>query len=144
MKRFDFPLERVRKWRESLAEIEEAKLAGLHAELRAIEARQAEVAGELAAAEQIVRTNAVARAEELAALDGYREWVRGTQVVLAQRAAGSRDRIAQQQQALVEARRRFRLLDLLKTRSQEQWKTEFARELESLASEVYLAQWRRR
>jgi hypothetical protein len=44
----------------------------------------------------------------------------------------------------VEARRRFRLLDLLKTRSQEQWKTEFARELESLASEVYLAQWRRR
>ena len=38
MKRFGFPLERVRKWRQDQAELEEMRLRQLYAELRTAEA----------------------------------------------------------------------------------------------------------
>jgi hypothetical protein len=42
---------------------------------------------------------------------------------------------------MLEARRRFRLLERLKERRHEDWRLARDRELEELASESYLARW---
>ncbi len=52
--------------------------------------------------------------------------------------------LAAQQAALVEARRRCRLLERLKERRATEWRSAADRELEELASDSYLAQWARR
>ena len=44
---------------------------------------------------------------------------------------------------MLEARRRFRLLDLLKNRARTEWTAEMAREVEALSAEAYIAQWGR-
>ena len=42
MKRFEFPLDKVRQWRHGQAEVEELKLQKLHVDLRAVDVEPAE------------------------------------------------------------------------------------------------------
>ena len=51
--------------------------------------------------------------------------------------------LAKQQAAMLEARRRCRLLERLKERRWSEWKLAADRELEQAASESYLARWGR-
>ena len=65
------------------------------------------------------------------------------QRIAAQRAAREQD-LARQRQTMLEARRRYRLLERLRDRRWEEWRAAASRELENFASESYLAQWTRR
>ena len=51
------------------------------------------------------------------------------------------ERMAAGRSAMLEARRRFRLLERLKQRRLEDWRLAGDKELEELASESYLARW---
>lgn len=141
MKRFDFPLERVREWREKQAAVEEAKLERLLGELSAIEAARAELDREQDRNEQmIVRAEGVT-ALDLRALDGFRRYAKAERGRFENLRADCLKRIDAQRAVIMEARRRFELLDRLKQRNLRAWTADLNRELEANAAEAYLARW---
>lgn len=141
MKRFDFPLERVREWREKQVAVEEAKLERLFRELEAITAARAELEAEQARNEQMVVQSAGVTASDLQALDGFRRYVKAERARIENLRADCNKRIEEQRAAILEARRRYELLARLKQRSLRLWTAEMNRELEANAAEAYLAKW---
>jgi len=143
MKKFQFPLARVRDWRATVARIEEAKLEQLYAELRVIESHEAALNNE-----RLKSENWVARAEsrtgfELAALDEFRRFAVAEHTRLEQRRADCARRILEQIQVVARKRRDVRLLENLEHKRRVNWRRELEREIESLAGESYLAKWER-
>ena len=141
MKRFDFPLERVREWREKQVAIEEAKLEHLFRELNTIAAARAELDAEQSRNEQMVVHAAGATASDLQALDGFRRHVKAERARIENLRADCSKRIDVQRAAILEARRRYELLGRLKQRSLRLWTAGMNRELEASAAEAYLAKW---
>lgn len=139
MKRFEYRLQRVMEWRESQLEIELAGLGRVTAEGRAIDQRREEVEAERAAAEKSLTTAALVEAGQLAALDEFRVWAHQERERLIRKRAECEKRIEAQRKRVLEARRRFRLLERLKERKLAEWTGEFNRELENLAGELFLA-----
>ena len=140
MKRFRFPLEAVRHWRAEVVEVEQAKLRGLFGELSQLESRRQELDSERAREEREALARPALSAFDLIALDQFRQYVELEKRRLGEQAADCQRRIAEQQQRLVEARRQYRLLEKLKQRNFSQWLGQWAREQETLAAEIHLAQ----
>ena len=147
MKRFTFPLERVRLWRKSQIDIEYAKLQRLFDEMRILEASVASLHSTVEEARAPIQIAAAAGnpldAGELTRLDDYQLFARHQVGVFARKKQQILERITAQRARLVEARRNFSLLDKLKERAQEKWQAEHDKELEDLASELFLAKWNR-
>jgi len=143
MKPFRFSLDHVLSWRRTRLALEESRLERARAELRAF----------LAAREQVVqvRTQAQARVglapsvygSDLANVETVRQWSLVEARRLSECAAQAQRGIDALERALVEARRRVRLLERLRERRSAAWKAEAERELEELAGESAIAQWRR-
>ncbi len=144
MKRFDFPLERVRQFRREQAEIEEAKLGAALRVRREIERQREVLLEQRAEAERVALDKVVQNAVELAALDAFRRHVRSRRESLARKITESDARITEQRRTVAEAQRRHRLIEKLKDRRMDEWRKEFERELETVAAEAYLAGWSRR
>jgi flagellar export protein FliJ len=143
MKRFLFPLERVRRWRAEQASVEELKLERLYGQLGALENEKRKIASERSASERMVLEQTSMYASELQALDTYRLHARSQ---IGQIEQGQREvtaEIAQQRQRLIEARRQAELLERLKNKKFEEWQALASREEETIAGELYLANWRR-
>ena len=138
MKRFAFPLDRVMGWRRTQAHIEESKLERLHAEMRAIESRTAEVLNEREHSEAQIVAAGSATGMELAALDSFKKASVAECARLADAAADARKRIAAQLQVVTQKRRDLRLLENLRDRKLRAWKSELDREIDREASELYL------
>ncbi len=141
MKRFDFPLERVREWREKKVAVEEAKLERLLGELSAIDAAHAELDREQERNEQMILRAEGVTALDLSALDGFRRYAKAERVRIENLRADCIQRIDARRAAIMEARRRFELLDRLKQRNLRAWTADVNRELEANAAEAYLARW---
>lgn len=142
MKRFEFPLERVRQWREKRVSIEEARMERLTAELQAVETRRAELEQERSSNElAVMRTGAVDSAQ-LQAMEGFGRYVRAQRTVLANARIDCERKIAEQRQRIIEARREAQLLDKLRERRLTTWQIEFDKDIEAQAAEAYLAKWR--
>ena len=139
MKRFIFPLERVRKWREDQAGVEEEKLQKLYTDLRGVEeSRRALGEREENCERSVLRGEAVA-ALDLGVLDCFRCHVARRQSELAAMEKKIEGQIARQREIVLAARRGFRLLDRLRCREFEAWTAASDKETESLAAELYLA-----
>ncbi|MCS6954406.1 MAG: flagellar FliJ family protein [Bryobacterales bacterium] len=143
MKRFRFRLESVLRWRQTLEGIEQEKLRNLNARLHDLERARAEIEqlrrrlpGEVA------RRSGVSGAE-LAALDAYLRRLGAIEEELRQQRVQLHKQVEAQQQAVLEARRKVRLLERLKARRLADWQAELARETERVAADNYLARWRR-
>jgi flagellar biosynthesis chaperone FliJ len=139
MKRFHFPLEKARDWRKITVEREEEKMQRLFAErnlldqqMRNIEAEQKKLDGELSLAPSRF-------AEELAAMDSWRQFLIRRRAALAAARAGCESKIQAQRLALLEARRQLQLLQKLEARKKSEWQQAFDQEQENLASELHLA-----
>jgi flagellar export protein FliJ len=143
MKRFHFPLERVRRWRAEQAAVEELKLQGLYGRMAALVDEKAKVESERAASEHQVLEQASVEASELQALDAYRWHARNRIAGIEKRQRDVAAQVEQQRQTLMEARRKAELLERLKTKMFEQWRALTDREEETVAAELYLAKWRR-
>jgi hypothetical protein len=141
MKAFRFRLEKVLAWRRTELEIEQYRAQQLALELEQTERARAQLAVDRTAAEEAVVGSASIDGADLASHAAYLAILTRKAQELERRRVQQEQRLKQQHQRLMEARRRFRLLERLKTRRQEEWQTEFNRELENFAAESHLARW---
>jgi hypothetical protein len=139
MKKFQFALERVRQWREQQAEIEEERLGALLAERSRIQCEMTRWEAEKSDADKALVSFSILEASQLAALDQWRAHLGRERVRLDAWLADCGRRIAAQQQAVLEAQRRARLLERLKQRGFEQWRRGVDRDQDQLATEIHLA-----
>ncbi len=135
MKRFSFPLDRVRRWRLEQLNVEELKLQQLRAELEGLAASKRLVQDELTQTQRQVLGQAYLQSSELETLDSYRLHIRG--------------RIRELEHCewergvkLIEARRQYELLEKLRKKSFGEWKTAVDKEQEDLAAELFLGRYR--
>jgi hypothetical protein len=142
MPSFRFPLDRVLEWRQTQLDVEEVKFKVEMAALAEIDQRRAECEASGVKAELQVRAWTQVTGSDLEALGSFRLRVKEQEAELALKRAAQAKKVQAQQAAMLEARRRCRLLDRLKEQRAEEWRTEENRALEAAASETYLAQWR--
>jgi len=141
---FRFALEKALDWRRMQLELEETQFKQQLAAMAALDRARAKLEAEGIRAEVQVREWRPVAGADLAALGSFRLRTKKMEDELEVRRAECRRKLAEQQAAMLEARRRFRLLERLKERRLEEWQKACDRELEELASESYLAQWNRR
>jgi hypothetical protein len=141
MTNFRFPLEKVLDWRRTQLELEEAAFRQRMAVLAAAEHARAQMEAAATTTEAEVRRWNTVSGADLAAFGDFRLHARAQEAALAARRAECAREVATQQASMLEARRRCRLLERLKERRLTEWKSSLDRELESIASESYLAQW---
>lgn len=148
MKRFRFPLERVRHWRQSQLDLELAQLDQLIGKLNRMEAERTELRRRLREAGAALQSTAAAGrqvdAGRLRELDDFRHYTAREEARIVTAEAEVQHRITQQRQAVTRARREVKLLDRLRERAYEKWDYEFQREIEETAADLHLAQWSRR
>ena len=143
MKRFEFSLERVRRWRQGQADLEELKLRQLYGELNAIEEEKRRLVAERDQAQAAIIAKDALAAGELLALDSFRHHVLGRSHALEQRRRQQEERVARQRECVIEARRRFELLERMRQRARFEWESAFNKEQEDTASELFLAKMNR-
>jgi flagellar export protein FliJ len=147
MKRFDFPLERVRQYRELQLETEHAKLDQLLAKLHALDQLEANLARQRLDADDDLRRRTAAgtpvNPAEVASMTGFRAYCKQMAQALAARRAELEHQIAIQRREVLEARRRYEVLDRFRTRQKKRWSFELGKEQDALADENYLARWPR-
>jgi flagellar export protein FliJ len=144
MTRFQFRLQKVLEWREKQLELEDIRFKRQIAELAGLDRARADLQSAGLQAERQVRTSAVVSGRDLSALAGYRRYVQTYGRKLEAQRAEAQKQLEAQQNAMLEARRRCRLLERLKERRLSEWQLACDRELDQLASESFLALWARR
>jgi flagellar biosynthesis chaperone FliJ len=141
MTRFHFPLQKVLDWRRTQLEIEEGRFRQCAEAVAAVDRARAELEAGAVHTECEVRRWDPVGGGDLRALGEYRAHVRAAETRLTADRAERARALAAQQAAMLEARRRFRLLERLKERRLAAWKSACDRELDEIASESFLAQW---
>jgi len=144
MQSFRFPLERILSWRRNEFEAEEAKLGQLVAEQKRLEeARREMLAARDRAGSQLLAAGSL-DGGDLAALGGFRARLERDLEANARRRQEAGERLAAQQARVIAAHRRVRLLEKLRQRQLDEWRTGWNRETENFAGEAFLARWRAR
>lgn len=139
MKRFHFPLERVRRWREGQAALEEMKLEQLLGNLAGLRLERETIQIERARSQKELLEQPFVQAIELTSLDAYRMHAQIKIRNIENRELEVGAQVEQQRQRLIEKRREAELLQRLKRKSWDEWQAASDREQESLASELHLA-----
>jgi hypothetical protein len=139
MKRFDFSLERVRRWRREQASLEELKLQQFRAEMASLQAAQQQILADRVESEQHVLTQAYVDPLQLESLDSYRQYTAGKVRHLESRKQQWEAKIADQLNRVIEARRKFELLERLRQAALDEWQAAVDKEQEDLAAELFLA-----
>jgi hypothetical protein len=139
MKRFTFPLDRVLRFRRLEMERVEARLSAL-----AFRARDERRTAEERRAEALQSGEQLAARRELYGADFHitRNWLSRLEAERNKALAASENLLQQHREVLVgliEARRKVRLLEILRRRKLEAHRLSAARELEAQAAEFYLA-----
>ena len=139
MKRFDFPLERVRRWRSEQLSLEELKLGQIRAEREKLAAERKQIERNLADSQTQVLSGPFLSAFELETLDSYRLHVRDRLRALEDRERACDARMNAQRERVLQARRGFELLDRLRGKAYRAWCDASEKEQEQLAAELFLA-----
>jgi len=141
VKPFRFPLQKVLAWRRSELDAAERKFRQSAAALAAVDRERAALEAAGIQAEMLVRGWSPLCGRDLSALGSFRVHVRKNDQQLAAQRTQCSARLAAARGAMLEARRRLRLLERLQDRRLEDWRAARDKELEDLASESYLARW---
>jgi hypothetical protein len=144
MKRFQFPLDRVRSWRAGQAALEELKLEQLRENLEALKLERRNIDVERSRSEQAVLGQPTIEASELESLDAYRSHARTRIRDLENRERQTEAQVERQRQRVIQAWRDAELLERLKRKALSEWQAASGREQETLAAELYLAKRARR
>ena len=139
MKRFDFSLETVRRWRLERAGVEELKLRQILAEKQTLAATKQQIERETAQTVRKLLAQRSVASIELASLDSFRLFVRGRIRDLESQERQCEARIIAQREKVVEARRQFELLDRLRQKAFTEWRAAGNKEQEEMAAELFLA-----
>lgn len=143
MKRFEFGLARALDFRRQQLELEEAKLEILLAERGRLDADSLRIDNEVDATRQSLMVTGSAQSQELVAADLYLGHLAAEKKRQAAKLADWQQRASKQHKAMVEVRRRVRLLEKLKEKQFQTWKAETDREQENLSAELFLARWKK-
>jgi len=139
MKRFHFPLDRVRRWRSEQANLEELKLLQLRAEAARLAGARREIQNEAAQSARQVLSQPSIDPLELTSLESYQQHLRRRIDELENLERQCEAKVAEQRQRVLEARRQFELLDRLHNKAWQEWLAEGNKEQEQLAAELFLA-----
>jgi flagellar export protein FliJ len=131
MKNFNFRLDRVLDWRRTEMEMEETRLKQLRAAQAAIEQEKTMLESARDSAVRTLLGQPSVYGAELQLLSGYNAAVKLLFARLDEKQRASEHAAAAQQQKLLEARRRLRLLENLRERRLAEWKYETERQLEA-------------
>ncbi|MBI5083939.1 MAG: hypothetical protein HZB13_05005 [Acidobacteria bacterium] len=141
MKRFHFSLDRLRAWRQTQFEREEARLAALLAQFEEHRRRREGLRAQEAVSLAAIRASRVVNVEELQTLDAFRRWVSREETRIRSEEMGLGSRIAEQRGVVVEARRKVEGLDRIKEKRLHAWRKEVDRETELAVAELVIARW---
>jgi len=144
MTNFQFPLQRALDWRGTQLHLAEARVEQQLAALAAIDQERAELDAMSHRTEVEVRHFDGLEGGDLSALGSFRLAIKVRGRTLATQSVECQKELAARQAAMLEARRRCRLLERLKERRSKEWQSAADRELDDLAASSYLAQWARR
>lgn len=143
MKGFQFRLERVLSWRGTQLMLAEAKAEQLKGTLRAIDSAIVELEERRTASQGNVGRTSMVSGAELEMLERSRVWMIREERRLAARKLELQRSIEEQNRCVTEARRCVKLVERLKERKYQVWKGQADHEIDDLAGESAIAQWRR-
>ena len=143
MQAFRFSLERVLSWRRKQLDLEEARLEQLRALLASTELARTQALQGRVTEQVAVATAPTVLGQRVEGLESLRVWTLREEDRLTTRMSEISRAIEAQARNVAEARRRVRLVERLKERKLQAWQTEYDREIETLAGEFAVAQWRR-
>ena len=143
MKRFQFPVERVRLWRHEQAEMEELKLQQLNAELLRLTTQQQDLQNEATRSEEALKQGGPIVADELGRLDDFKQYVRAHSKTLDEQRRQNEAKTVEQRKVLVEARCKAKLLNQLKKKALSTWSSAHNKEQEELSAELFLSKRKR-
>jgi len=144
MKTFQFPLEKALDWRRSQLGLAEARVRQQAAALAGLDRARAELDAIGRRTDAEVRAFNPLAGGDLSALGSFRLSQKTRETRLAVKRAEEQKELAVRQAAMLEARRRRRLLERLKERRWAEWQAARDRELEELAADSYMARFARR
>jgi len=144
VKPFRFRMQRVLTWKEKRAEVEQARLDTLLAELARLRDRMKALEHELSTAGATAITRPGLSGSDLHALQSYYYELENQIRRLAGEITEAARRVAEQRQVLIAARMEVRLFEKLRERDLSEWKVEFNAEIEALSAESVLARTARR
>src|SRR5438045_342283 len=131
MKRFEFPLARVRDFRRQQLELEEGKLQLLLRERQSLEAESLRIESEAAETRRSLIVTLSVESQELVASDAYLRRLAVEKKRLAGKITEWQARAVKQREAVLEARRRVRLMEKLEERRFREWERAVDREQEN-------------
>lgn len=121
----------------------EAKAEQLLGGVRATDQAMVELLQIRAEAQAAVGVSLVVRGADLGALEISRVWAAREEKRLWSRKMELQQSVAVQNRCVADARRGVKLIERLKERQHETWKADANHELDELAAESAIAQWRR-
>jgi flagellar protein FliJ len=144
MKKFEFSLDRVRRWRAEEAGLEELKLRQLRDALAGLGEQRRRIEMERVRSEKEVLGQASIDARELQSLEAYHRHAANQIRGIEARRRQCEEEIQEQRRRWIEARQKAELLERLKQKALDEWRAASGREEENLAGELYLAKRARR
>ena len=139
MKRFEFSLETVRRWRREQAGVEELSLRQLLAEKQRVAAARAQIERESAQTVRELLGQTTVGSLELESQDSFRLYVRGRIRDFDHQEKQCDEKIAAQRERVLEARRQAELIERLRQKAWTEWRAAGNREQEEMAAELFLA-----
>jgi hypothetical protein len=144
MKDFRFSLQKVLQWRQTELELREIQCKRRAAEVAALDGAREGLRSAADRAEREIRKRDAVDGSDLAALGSFRQQVKKKDGELAARRSEAQKKLEEERRAMMEARRRCRLLERLGERRRKEWEAGRDKEVEETAAESYLARWVRR
>ena len=143
MKTFQFPLQRVLKYRELQMRTEEEKLSTIQNQLAEVLHRENALTAAQLNAEMNLLGRPVVEATEFRALSAFQLRIRSEKVSLLAARKNLETKIAEQRKRLLKVRKDCKILQNLKDRRKKAWTYLSDREIENIAAESYISNWAR-
>lgn len=143
MAQFKFSLEKVLRWRAIELARQEVQLQRILQERTRLQMIAARLSGERSQLTTSISTLPDLRGEDLRAMAAHGLRLRQQMDKLAQLQARCQRELIAQQKRFAEAKLRHKLLEELKARQHARWQYDEGRQLETLATDSYLAVWNR-
>lgn len=144
MKKFRFPLERVRAWRRVCWEREEDRLEKAQFDLRRLQQSRQDLhaTAEREAARLVGQPSLSSR--DLASLEHLRVYVREEDRRIAEQCEKARLAVDQQRRLVLDARREYEAVEKLRERQFQGWQVQADRDEAVKIGELAIARWRQR
>jgi hypothetical protein len=143
MQKFQFSLECALQYRQAQFEMQQAQLEALFSELHDLENQQQTLTTQRDSEDRAVKSQSSAIALSLVALDAFNRHAGMQKTQIELRRVNCLNRIREQQERVILARRNRELLERMRGKRKAEWLVAERKEIEDLASELHLARWSR-